>query len=449
MQNLSRFFCSLSICLALGSAGMAWAQRGGPLRVGAANVDITPAPGAALPMAGYASRKEGFKGIHDHIYLRAIVLDDRTTQAAFAAWELGIVPNDLWEDVSERVAKELGISRDHFFLLAVHDHSAPATIGGAFGGAATAGTVKYTAMLEDSAVKAVRLAQSRLQPARMGIGSGKAYLNINRREVVPGGTQETLGFNENGPSDKTVTVLRFEDLSGKPIALLINYGVHCVIMGSHNYQITGDLAGATSRYVEQHYPGKEEVRDDAGPRLHLRPNEKVEGDGMVALRTSGAAGDQNAITLEPGEDFSRVNVLGDMLGEEVVRISSDIDASTTNARIWGVQQVVSCPGRHYNQQTKEFQNTDPVNIRLTLLMLNRIALAGVSGEVFDLIHEHLNQQSPYTHTIMLTHANGYMGYIPDDTAYEHLSYEIMSSGIQPGCAEHAIINGFLQMMNEQ
>jgi hypothetical protein len=434
--------------LALGSPGMAWGESRGPLRVGAAKVDITPAPDAALPMAGFAQRKEGFKGIHDHIYVRAIVLDDGTTQAAFAAWELGTVPNNLWEDVSARVAKELGISRDHFFLLAVHDHAAPATIGGVFGGAATDGTAKFTAMLEDSAVKAVRLAQSRLQPARMGIGTGKAYVNINRREPMPGGSQEPLGFNENGPSDKTVTVLRFEDLSGKPIALLINYGVHCVVMGSKNYQISGDLAGATSRYVEQHYLGQE-VRKDAGPRLQLRPNEKGDGNGMVALWTSGAAGDQNAITLEPGEDFSRVDALGDILGEEVVRVSSSIDASTTDAKIWGVQKVVSCPGRHYDQQTKEFHDTDPVNIRLSLLMLNRIALAGVSGEVFDLIHEHLNQQSPYTDTIMLTHANGYMGYIPDDTAYEHLSYEIMSSGIQQGCAEHAIINGFLDMMTAQ
>jgi len=52
----------------------------GPLRAGAARVDITPAADAALPMAGFASRSQGFKGIHDHVYVRAIVIDDGATQ---------------------------------------------------------------------------------------------------------------------------------------------------------------------------------------------------------------------------------------------------------------------------------------------------------------------------------------------------------------------------------
>ncbi|MBV9081710.1 MAG: hypothetical protein JOZ62_03475 [Acidobacteriaceae bacterium] len=48
---------------------------------------------------------------------------------------------------------------------------------------------------------------------------------------------------------------------------------------------------------------------------------------------------------------------------------------------------------------------------------------------------------------MLTHTNGSSGYIPDDTAFDQMSYEIRSSRLKPGCAESAIINGFLDMMN--
>jgi hypothetical protein len=47
--------------------------QGATLQAAAAKVDITPSADAALPMSGYADRKEGFKGIHDHIYARAIV----------------------------------------------------------------------------------------------------------------------------------------------------------------------------------------------------------------------------------------------------------------------------------------------------------------------------------------------------------------------------------------
>ena len=45
----------------------AYAQPG-TLQVGAARIDITPAPDADLPMSGYAGRQDGFKGILDLLF---------------------------------------------------------------------------------------------------------------------------------------------------------------------------------------------------------------------------------------------------------------------------------------------------------------------------------------------------------------------------------------------
>ena len=85
-------------------------------------VDITPAENAALPMSGYAGRAQGFQGIHDHIYVRAIVLSDGTRQAALVAWELIGVPNAVWENVSQRIANEVRIPVENLVLAGVHDH---------------------------------------------------------------------------------------------------------------------------------------------------------------------------------------------------------------------------------------------------------------------------------------------------------------------------------------
>jgi hypothetical protein len=71
----------------------------------------------------------------------------------------------------------------------------------------------------------------------------------------------------------------------------------------------------------------------------------------------------------------------------------------------------------------KWDDSDPVSILLSLLMLNDIALAGVSGEVMTMINEHLKKPTPSIHTIMVTHTNGSSGYIPDDAAFEQISYE--------------------------
>ena len=420
----------------------------GPLRVGAARVDITPAPDAALPMAGYASRKEGFHGIHDHLYVRAIVLDDGTTQAALIAWESLFVPDAVWAETSRRIAAETGIRSEHLLLSAVHDHGAPSLAGAQ----ATPQQLAYTTSVEHGAVEAVRRARAQLQPARFGIGTAKAYVNVNRREFLPG-RGWWLGYNDDGPSNKTVTVLRFEDLTGKPIAFWINYPVHAVIMGPDNYQITGDLAGATSRFVEQHYLGNDRPRSDGGMLLRLRPEEKTAGEGVVAVWTSGAAGDQNPVSTTTGEDFTLVDGLGKVLGEAVVRAASNVN-TTGEASIRGAQKVVTCPGRRVEpgptpRAEYKFNDADPVSIRLGLLMINDVALAGVSGEVFTLIAQRLQRESPSTHTVMVTHTNGSSGYIPNDAAFEPVSYEVTASRLKPGCAEGAIVNGFLELIGQR
>ena len=426
------------------------AAESGTLEAGAAKIDITPSADAALPMSGYADRKQGFRGIHDHIYARAIVLGDGSRLAAVVAWELIGVPNAVWEDLSGRIARETGIPSEYLLLCAVHDHSAPAPFG--MYGNDSRKSAAYTKQVEDATVEVIRKAKETLQPAQIGIGTGKANVNVNRREYSPE-TGWWLGYNPEGPSDKTVTVVRFEALSGKPIALLINYAVHAVVMGGENDQISGDLAGATSRYVESYYRGKPDdaPRSDAGAAIQLPPEKTSES--VVALWTSGAAGDQNPISLSRGSDFTMVESLGKILGEEAVRVAGAIH-TTNQVRIWGKQQVIRCPGRSVApgplpRKEYRWQDADPVSIRLSLLMMNDIVLAGVSGEVLTMIHAHLKKESPFSRTVMVTHANGTSGYIPDDAAFDQVSYEITTSRLKPGCAENAIVNSFLELMEER
>jgi hypothetical protein len=182
----------------------------------------------------------------------------------------------------------------------------------------------------------------------------------------------------------------------------------------------------------------------------LKPQEKVTGDGVVAVWTSGAAGDQNPVSTASGEDFTLVDALGKVLGEAVLRAASDLK-TTTEAVVRGAQKVATCPGRRVEagptpRAEYKFNDSDPVNIRLTLLTINDAAIAGVSGEVFTLIARRLARESRLKPTLMVTHTNGSSGYIPSDEEFEPVSYEVTASRLKPGCAENAIVNGFLELI---
>jgi len=421
--------CATLTLLVLASLGLP-AQQPAPttLRAGASRVDITPAPDAALPMSGYANRTAGFKSVHDALNVRAIVVDDGATQAALIGCEVIGISGALWEKIADRLTQETRIPRDHIMLASVHTHAAPAlgTYNEPVEGDAVRKRAEYVQKLEDAVVTAVREAQAGLQPARIGFGTGKANVSANRR-ARDGDGGWMLGNNPDGVSDKTVAVIKLETLAGEPRAIFANYAVHGTVLGPANLQISSDLPGATSRVVENHYGGR-----------------------VVAPWTSGAAGDQDPI-YRVGTDFRNVAALGQLLGEEVIRVADTITTST-RARIRGMQKVVTCPGKRTIQSpgpNREYktEDADPVPIRLSLLVINDIAIAGVSGEVLTNISLRLKKESPFNRTIMVTHCNGSSGYLPDDAAYDQVSYEIVTTRVKRGCAENAIVNGLVEMMS--
>lgn len=429
MMGTSLFRIVIAAC-ALSLSGLFTTRMpavAGTLRAGAASVSITPAPDAALPLSGYANRTDPFKGIHDDLHVRAIVVDDGAAQAALIGCEVIGIAASLVDRITERITRETRIPPDHILLAAVHTHAAPAI--GTYDEAAEGDTARrraeYVQKLEDAVVASVRQAQARLQPARMGFGTGTASVNANRR-APDGSGGWMLGNNPEGVSDKTVAVIEFETLIGQPIAVFSNYAVHGTVLGAGNLQVSADLPGATSHVVEAHY-----------------------GGDVVSLWTSGAAGDQDPI-YRVGTDFKNVAALGRILGDEVIRVAEGIKTSA-RGRIQAKQTTVSCPGKRTVQSpgpNREYriEDADPVPIRLSLLMVNDVAFAGVSGEVLTNIWLRLKRASPFSRTVMVTHCNGSSGYLPDDAAYDQVSYEIITTHVKRGCAEDAIVNGFTDMM---
>ena len=74
-------------------------------------------------------------------------------------------------------------------------------------------------------------------------------------------------------------------------------------------------------------------------------------------------------------------------------------------------------------------------------------IGAVNAEVFNPIAQRLKRGSPYKATMMATLTNGSArsGYIRDDASFEKQTFEVLSSRVQPGCAEASIVNSILEL----
>jgi len=447
---MRRFRVIFEVILVLGiplSAVAQTAHVSSPIRVGAAKVDVTPSEN---------ERPKNNLGVLDRLYARAIVLDNGVTSAALISVDAGAIPDALWQTVSGQIVNELGIPPARVLLTATHSHS-----GGGPRGA------NYSQKI----VEAVRLAKQKLTLARIGYGTGVSYINVNRQIVDPKTGRWWEGANYDGPSDKTVAVMKFDGLDGSPIAVYYNYAVHAVLAGQLD-QISADIPGAASRYVEDSFD-----------------------DRVVALWSSGAAGDQNPIYYQQTYDLREIRVkdyakrgvdisnamppggeglnrsdptvarlmnqqrqmvssMGQFLGEEVMHVMRGIARTETAVPLYGSFTSVRCPGRERTNEGRAgfegtYKDAGPVEIRLGLLRVGDVMIGAVNAEVFNPIAQRLKRESPYKATMMATLTNGAArsGYIPDDESFGKYTFEVLSSRLQPGCAESAIVNGILTLID--
>ncbi|MEP7311364.1 MAG: neutral/alkaline non-lysosomal ceramidase N-terminal domain-containing protein [Pseudomonadota bacterium] len=418
-----------------------------PFRAGAARIDYTPTA---------AQRPGNFLGVLDPIYIRSIVVDNGRTRAALISMDAGAISTDFYNKVSARAEKELNIPTTQLLLSATHTHSVP---------------FQTAPGVEETVLQSLRDAIARLQPARIAWGTGLSYINVNRDRVDPATNRWWEGPNYDGTSDKTVAVVRFETPTGAPIAVYYNYAVHAVLTGTLD-QISGDIPGATSRYIEESLGGT-----------------------AVALFDSGAAGDQNPIYFNQtyelrdiriadyarrGEDISnamppggqgldrknpQVQVLlkqqaqmassmGQMLGEEVLHVMREsLEKSSADATLGGAVKSLTCPARRRTDTGRAgfpgtYVDAEDVTIRLGALRLGDVYIGAVDGEVYNAIAQRLKRESPFKHTLLSTLTNGFAGtgYIPSDDAFGRNVFTVLSSRLKPGCAEAGIVNGLRDLM---
>jgi hypothetical protein len=230
---------------------------GAGLRAGAARVDITPE--GPIWMSGYASRNHPSSGVRQHLFARALAVDDGAgARIVIVSTDLVGIPPGVAEQVAIRVQQQFGIARSRLLLNSSHTHTGPVI----WPGLAAMFTLpegeeqklhEYAARLVDQLVAVVGKAFDDLAPAQMAFGSGQAGFAMNRREPTSNGIK--LGVNPSGPTDHAVPVIRVTGSDGRVRAIVFAYACHNTTLNGDFYEITGDYAGYAESALEAAYPG--------------------------------------------------------------------------------------------------------------------------------------------------------------------------------------------------
>jgi hypothetical protein len=356
-----------------------------PLKAGAARIDITPPIG--FPMWGYAVRRDQPSvKVRDPLQARAIVLAVGASKIALVSLDLGRAPTrQCVANIRKQLKDTMRI--ETIFLVATHTHHGPVLELDDW----PTKEKPYVRTLEDKIVQAIVAADKALVPARLGVSAHEVPFNRNRHWKRP-----------DPPLDKEMIVVRLDDAQGKPIAHLVNFAAHPVMLPAQLREFSHDYPGFFAQYVEKELGGQclflqgaagdvsPDARGESGPEKFGAALGKFVVEKSRAMKCELA--DAKPITARE-RDF---------------KFASRIDIR--NPIVYGAYALAFFPALvdFYEREYRE-----GVRPHLTSALLDgRIGFVGVSGELFTSHAIHLKRRARLDHLLVFGYCNDYQQYFP-------------------------------------
>ncbi len=361
-------------------------------KAAAARQDITPSE--PMPMWGYGARHDALsQGALDPLYADALVIQAGDKKLAIVGLDLGRSPSEAsLQRIRQRIKAEAGI--EHSFIAGSHTHHAPVlelTDEPGKGRGRFDAALRYYREMEEAIVAAIIEANKRLAPAKLAVGSVQLEaFNRNRHTKQP-----------VKPSDRELAVMRFDDVNGKPIAILVNFTAHPTMIPATTLKFSADYVGAMKAEIEK-------------------------ATGAHAIFMQGAAGDQSVNA--PNRDYQ---AFGQLLGKEAVKLATGLTTEEVkepslqvkedrfkftsrtdlnNPVVRGLYEKAFFPELIPNYVD---EYADGVRPRLTVALLNgEVALVGASGEFFASHSIRLKERARVKQLFFFGYCNGYHQYFP-------------------------------------
>lgn len=401
------------------------------IRAGAAAVDITPPAG--LHLAGFAARTEPATGVHDRLTARAVVIDDTALVA------LDVI--GLHEDMAARIRQRCALPDDNVIVAATHTHGAPVSMRGRLGRDADAG---FLQQIEDGAVAAIDQALAKARPATLVAGmGGDPDVARNRRHA-------------DGPLDRSLPVLRIDDLDGAAIAVVVSYACHPVVLGADNREMTADYPHYVRVELEAAIPGAMALfltgcTGDANTGHTAQASWTLAANTERTFATAERLGKRIAAAALQAEMQPVQGAIGSghrELDLQFVRLEPE--PLSALAESWRAERATAEPVRaillgHWIDWAERNQHTIPGSWRARVSLLDwcGIPIVALPGEIFGETGLAVRAVCDGRPALVLSYAEGNPGYIPPSSEFVFGGYEVaeahrfigMPGTFAPGSAE--------------
>jgi hypothetical protein len=361
-------------------------------------------------MWGYGARHDApAQGTLDPLMAKAIVIAAGNDKVALVGTDLGRGPTEaMMKIIRSEIAAKAGIR--HVLISGSHSHHGPVIelidepgLGkGKFDIA-----VAYSQKLPHRLVEAILDADKELKPAKLGIATESVTLNRNRHTK-----------REPKATDPMLAVLRLDDLAGRPIAVLVNFAAHPVMIEAKVLKYSADYPGFLKNKVEAELKTK-------------------------CVFMQGAAGDMSP---NPGAGAWEPKSFGENVAGRVLALAQAIHTETpAHPSVKGIVDTFQFKTRvdlkdprvagvfersYFPEITRNYVKLygEALTAELNTVLLNgEIALVGGSGEFFCNHANRLKARSYVKHTLFFGYCNGHGLYFPTIEAASEGGY-----GADPG-----------------
>lgn len=395
------------------------------LRVGAAEVDITPPVGTAL--AGSLFPRVSV-GVEDPLTLKAVVLESGGVTLAYVLADVIALRREEGDAAVALASQRTGIPAAHIVWAASHTHTGPYT-GPLFG---TEIDRTWLAAIPEKFAQAVARAHNARCPARMSRERGYCHTMIHNRRMkfkdgrelntwlVHQGEETVQCLGSAGPIDPEIGIVCFDDEQGVPIAVLWHYTLHT--NANFGTRFSADYPGVVAVRLRERFgpgvvpifmPGTFADINPAVPAGCPSPRHRMIGDELANVII------QRLEKRQPGKGKPALGALKEELVVPYRDFTVDQEQRIRNSQWPPDGQAVF--RREVEQMRQE--NITKAKTIIQAWRIGEIGFASLPGEVFVDWGLKLKAESPFPWTFPVELGGDYLGYLITEQAWKTGGYE--------------------------